>query len=279
MSYTDQPTYAPNPGGSAPPPVKGSNGIATAGFILALLGLLGSWIPVLNVLGILLGVVGVVLAAVGLAKSKKVNAGKGLALAGIVLGALAVIFALLVNVVFVGAVDDAIDESTSTSVTSPGDGGGTSKKGGSSKNGAAGAELGTTRGNPAPIGSTIKGDDWSVRINTVKVVPVDSLGSKAAPGSVLLSVNITATYSGDDEQGSTPWATVKFVAPDGTTVDSTSGSTLFIAENEFDSLATVYQGASVKGDQLLEVPAKDWQDGVLAVSPGLLSDDTFVAVT
>ena len=278
MSYTDQPTYAPHPGGSAPPPVKGSNGIATAGFILALLGVLGSWIPVLNVLGILLGVVGVVLAAVGLAKSKKVDAGRGLALAGIVLGALAVVFAVLVNVVFVGAVDDAIDESTGTSVTSPGGDGGTSKKSGSHKSGAADAGLGATRGNPAPIGSTIKGGDWSVTVNSVTVVPSDSFGSKAASGSVLLSVNITATYSGDDEQGSTPWATVKFVAPDGTTVDSTSGSTLFIAENGFDSLATVYQGASVTGDQLLEVPAKNWQDGVLAVSPDMLSDDTFVAV-
>lgn len=271
MSYTDQPTYAPNP------PVKGSNGIATAGFVLSLLGLLGSWIPVLNVLGILLAVVGLVLAAVGLAKAKKAGAGKGLALAGIVLGVLAVVLALLVNVVFVGAVDEAIDESTGTSVTSPGGDGGNSKKGGSHKSGAADAGLGATRNKPAPIGSTIKGDDWSVRINTVKVVPVDSVGSKAAPGSVLLSVNLTATYSGDDEQGSTPWATVKFVAPDGTTVDSTSGSTLFIAENAFDSLATVYQGASVKGDQLLEVP-ENWQDGVLAVSPDMLSDDTFIAV-
>ena len=52
---------------------------------------------------------------------------------------------------------------------------------------------------------------------------------------------------------------------------------MFIAENEFDSLKTVYNGASIKGDQLLEVPA-NWQDGVLAVSPGMLSDDTFVAV-
>ena len=89
---------------------------------------------------------------------------------------------------------------------------------------------------------------------------------------------MTATYNGNDEQGSTPWATVKFVSPDGTTVDTTSGSTLFIAENEFDSLKTVYNGASIKGDQMLEVPAKSWQDGVLAVSPGMFSDDTFVAV-
>ncbi len=279
MSHTDQPASVPTSGGPAPSPVTGSNGIATAGFVLALFGLLGCWIPVLNVLGILLGVGGAVLAAIGLAKSKKVNAGKGLALAGIVLGALAVIFALLINVAFVGVVDEAVDESTDTSVTSPKHGDeGASEKGGSDAGDSADAELGTTRDNPAPIGSTIEGDDWSVRINSVKLVPSDSFGSNAASGLVLLSVNITATYSGDDEQGSTPWATVKFVAPDGTTVDSTSGSTLFIAEDEFDSLTTVYKGASVKGDHLLEVPAKDWQDGVLAVSPGMLSDDTFVAV-
>ena len=273
MSHTDLPTYAPHPGHQPPAPVKGSNGLATAGFVLGLLGLLGSWIPVLNIFGIVLGVLGVVLAGVGLAKSKKANAGKGLAIAGIVLGALAVIFAILINAVFVSAVDDAIDETTKTSVKAPKSG----DKPASSEENSSDAELGTTRDNPAPLGSEITGDDWTVTVNAVKTVPVDSIGSKAAAGSVLLSVNMTATYSGNDEQGSTPWATVKFVSPDGTTIDSTSGSTMFLAENEFDSLKTVYNGASVKGDQLLEVP-KNWQDGVLAVSPGLLSDDTFVAV-
>jgi hypothetical protein len=273
MSHTEQQTYAPHPGQQPPSPAKNSNGLATAGFILGLLGLLGSWIPVLNILGIILGVLGVVLAGVGLAKSKKANAGKGLAIAGIVLGALAVIFAILINAVFVGAVDDAIDESTKTSVKAPKSG----DKAASNEESSSDAELGTTRDNPAPLGSKIAGDDWTVTINSVKTVPVDSIGSKAAAGSVLLSVNMTATYTGNDEQGSTPWATVKFVSPDGTTIDSTSGSTMFLAENEFDSLKTLYNGASVKGDQLLEVP-KNWQDGVLAVSPSMLSDDTFVAV-
>jgi hypothetical protein len=273
MSHTDQSTYAPHPGHQPPAPVQGSNGLATAGFILGLLGLLGSWIPVLNILGIILGLLGVVLAGVGLAKSKKANAGKGLAIAGIVLGAFAVILAILVNAVFVSAVDEAIDETTKTSVKAPKSG----DKAASDKQSSSDAELGTTRDNPAPLGSEITGDDWTVTINAVKTVPTDSFGSKAAPGSVLLSVNMTATYNGNDEQGSTPWSTVKFVSPDGTTIDSTSGSTMFIAENEFDLLKTVYNGASVKGDQLLEVP-KNWQDGVLAVSPGMLSDDTFVAV-
>lgn len=275
MSYTAEPAHAPQTDQNAPVPGKGSNGLATAGFVLGLLGLLSSWIPFLNIVGIILGVIGVVLASVGLAKSKKVNAGKGLAIAGIVLGVLAVIFAVLVNAVFVSAVDKAVDETTSTSVEAPS---GSGDEAASDDEAASGAELGTTRDNPAPLGSAITGDDWTVTINSVKTINEDSMGQKAAAGSTLLAVNMTATYNGDDEQGSTPWATVKFVSPDGTTIDSTGGSTLFIAENEFDSLKTVYNGASVKGDQLLEVPAESWQDGVLAVSPGMLSDDTFVAV-
>jgi hypothetical protein len=184
-----------------------------------------------------------------------------------------VVFAVLINAVFVSAVDEALDETTNTSVEAPS---GSSDEAGNT--GTSDAELGTTRENPAPLGSAITGDDWTVTINSVKTVKADSMGQTPAAGSVLLAINMTATYNGDDEQGSTPWATVKFVSPDGTTFDSTGGSTLFIAENEFDSLKTVFNGASVKGDQLLEVPADTWQDGVLAVSPGMLSDDTFVAV-
>jgi hypothetical protein len=275
MSHTEQPTHAPHTDQHAPAPQKGSNGLATAGFVLGLLGLLSSWIPFLNIVGIILGVIGAVLAAVGLAKSKKVNAGKGLAIAGLVLGALAVIIAVLINAVFVSAVDKAVKETTSTSVEAPSDAG---DEAASDDKAASDAELGTTRDNPAPLGSAISGDDWTVKINSVKTISKDSLGQTPAAGSTLLAINMTATYNGDDEQGSTAWAGVKFVSADGTTIDSTSGSTLFIAENSFDSLKTVYNGASVTGDQLLEVPADDWRDGVLAVSPGMLSDDTFVAV-
>lgn len=274
MSYTEQPP-APYTGQQPPAAVKGSNGLATAGFVLGLLGLLTSWIPVLNIVGIILGIIGVILAGIGLAKSKKVNAGKGLALAGIVLGALAVVFAVLINAVFVSAVDEAFDETTKTNVEAPNDKGGKAASGGNEK---SDAELGTTRDNPAPLGSAISGDDWTVKVNSVKTVNGDSIGQSPATGMTLLSINMTATYNGDDSQGSTAWASVKFVDTDGTTIDSTSGSTLFLAENDFDSLKTIYNGASIKGDQLLEVPSDTWKDGVLAVSPAVFSDDTFVSL-
>ena len=60
MSYTDQPAYAPQPGPYPPPQPKGSNGLAIAGLVLGLLGLLTCWAPVLNVLSIVLGVIGAI---------------------------------------------------------------------------------------------------------------------------------------------------------------------------------------------------------------------------
>ncbi|WP_407345546.1 hypothetical protein [Pengzhenrongella phosphoraccumulans] len=52
MSDTQVVQPAPTP---QPAPAKASNGLATAGFVLGLLGLLGSFIPVINVGGIVLG--------------------------------------------------------------------------------------------------------------------------------------------------------------------------------------------------------------------------------
>ena len=271
MSYTQQPAHMPYPGPPSPPPVKSSNGLAVAGFVLGLLGLLSSWIPVLSVVGILMGVIGAVLAGVGLSKASKVNAGKGLAIAGIVLGALGVIIAILINVVFVGAVDNAIDEAVESGVTSPGSG----QSGGDAPGDGA---AGSTRANPAPLGSAVTGDDWTVTVHSAKEISEDSLDQTAAAGSILIAVNLTATYEGDDEQGTTPWVSVDYVSPDGTTFDSLGGSTMFIADNEFDSFKTVYPGGSVKGDMILGIPAGNWKKGVFAVSPAMMSDDTFVAV-
>lgn len=107
MSDPQFPIAPPSATTTAP---KGTNGLATAGFVLGLLAVLTCWIPVLNVVGILLGILGAVLAAVGLARSKKVATGKGLAIAGIALGGLAVLLAILINVAFSKAVDDALDD-------------------------------------------------------------------------------------------------------------------------------------------------------------------------
>lgn len=275
--------YATPPAPSAQPaPARAGNGLATAGFVLGLLGFLGSFIPVLNIVGIAMGVVGAILAGFGLNRARTSASGKGLAISGLVLGVLALIIGVVVNVAFANAVDNAIEDTTDTSVEAPAE----SADDAAAEEPADAAEedaepaasaVGTTRDNPAPLGSAINGGDWTVTINTVTPAEADSLGQTAQAGSTLLVVNLTATYNGTDEQGATPWASVEFVTPEGTTVTSYSGSTLFIPDSQFDSLATLYEGASTTGNQIFEVPA-NWQEGVLVVSPDLMADSVFVAV-
>ena len=101
-----------------PPQPHGGNGLATAGFVLGLVGLFGSWIPFLNVMAILVAVIGVILAGFGLAQSKTVGGGRRLAIAGMVLGVLAVVLAVLVNVLLLRVVDTTVNESASVSTTS-----------------------------------------------------------------------------------------------------------------------------------------------------------------
>lgn len=70
--------------GGKPP----SNGLGTAGFVLGLLGLVFFWIPFL---GISLAILGVIMSGVGISSGKKTGSGTGLAIAGLVLGLVALI--------------------------------------------------------------------------------------------------------------------------------------------------------------------------------------------
>lgn len=74
-----------------------TNGAGVAGFVCGLLGLLFLWVPYA---GLILGLLGVILSGVGISNSKRTHAGSGLAVAGLVLGIIAVgIFVILVAAV------------------------------------------------------------------------------------------------------------------------------------------------------------------------------------
>jgi hypothetical protein len=96
--YQNQP--GPYPGGYLPPPFNGyqplpvgpKNGLGTASLVLAIVALLGSWTVVV---AIVLGPAAVVVGFIGRGRVKSGIANNGgVAIAGIVLGALAVIIAL-----------------------------------------------------------------------------------------------------------------------------------------------------------------------------------------
>lgn len=76
-----------------------------------------------------------------------------------------------------------------------------------------------------------------------------------------------------------PWSTIEYVTVDGNTMSSTDDDALMVmAPDELDTLTTLYEGASVTGNELLAVPADTASEGVLAVSPSAFGDKVFVAV-
>ena len=81
----------------APLVAKGSNGLAVAGFVLALLGALTSFIPLVNIFGDFLAVLGLIFGIIGLAKSRSKGAGKGLSIAAIILAVVAFVISIMVN--------------------------------------------------------------------------------------------------------------------------------------------------------------------------------------
>jgi len=232
------------------------NGLAIAGFILAIFGI-GSMIPLFGLGAIPFAVLGLIFSVIGLVQARKGAPHKGLAVAGLVISGLSLLIGIATNAAL-GTSD------TGNIVNAP--------------MGTADTTGIGTRENPAPLGSEITDGDWTVMVNSVTTVDEDSWGSFPEAGYVLLVINLTATYIGNDADGDTPWANVEYVSPSGNTFNSLSSSTMFIPENQFDSLSRLFNGASTTGNMILEVPAENWQQGTLRVSPGLFSSATFISV-
>lgn len=89
--YRPQPAYAPVYAAPAP-----RNGLGTSGFILGLLGAVFGLIPVIGVVAWPLALIGLPLSGVGLSRaSKGIATNKGMAIAGLVLSLVALVFCII----------------------------------------------------------------------------------------------------------------------------------------------------------------------------------------
>lgn len=113
------PTPQPMPAYVPERPRK-DNGLAVAGFVLGLLGFLGSFVPLLNIPAIVIAVVGLILGIFGITTARKAGTGKGLAVSGVVLAALAIVIGILVNAAFAQGVSDAANEADESVVAAEG---------------------------------------------------------------------------------------------------------------------------------------------------------------
>jgi thiol:disulfide interchange protein len=101
------PPPPPQQAGYPQPQQQGTPGMATAGMVCSLIGMIFSIFPCL-LIGIPLGVIGLILSIIGRRHSVERGSGTGLATAGIVMGVLAVVAAAIWIIVSLTADDQGV---------------------------------------------------------------------------------------------------------------------------------------------------------------------------
>lgn len=87
------------------------SGLAIASLVCAILAILGSFVPILNVVSILLALVAVGLGIAAIVSSSKGGKrGKGLGIAGVIVGAVAIIVSILINALVYKAANDIYND-------------------------------------------------------------------------------------------------------------------------------------------------------------------------
>lgn len=117
MSKHDSVDGAQGFGGSSRPATSGT---AIAGLVLGILALVSSWIPIINNLSFFIGAIGLVLAIVGVVGTVRgKRAGKGLAIAALVINIVACAVVLATQSAMSAAIDDATSSPDVAAVSAP----------------------------------------------------------------------------------------------------------------------------------------------------------------
>ncbi|GGE59236.1 DUF308 domain-containing protein [Nesterenkonia cremea] len=273
----------------------GRNVLGLIALITAILGAIFACVPGALILGWILLPIAFVLSLVSLFLQGK---RRGAGIAGLIVSVVGTIIGVIV---FFAVVTDAFDEAFTdeTTASEPQEDEGaeeTEDQNGAEEQPAAAEEDGEgaeassdededlgARSNPYTLGSELSSSDWTVTINSVDldadaaIAEENPYNEAADEGHTYILVNVTATYTGEDPDGATPWVSVSYVSPEGNTFGTTDRA---VVEPEgFDRMATLYEGASETGNFALHVPSEDIEDGVISVDPDMFADTVYVEVS
>ncbi|WP_219414068.1 DUF4352 domain-containing protein [Pseudonocardia nigra] len=226
-----------------PPPPPPQNGLGTAGFVLGLLGLLFSFIPVIGIIAWPLVLLGLVLSGVGLAKARASRAtNTGLAVAGLVCSAVGLLVCIVYAAAFgaaVSAASSAVDDAPAISAPS-----------GDSPPQAPGVETAAAR-----IGEEVRDGSFAFTVTSVET-GIERLGESflqsEAQGSYVL-VHVTVTNIGSEAElfsGSSQ----KLLDAQGRTFDADSGAAVMNLPDSESFLNNINPGNSVNGSVVFDVP-------------------------
>jgi hypothetical protein len=269
-----QPAYQPQQqyGQPVQPPVKvkpGRNVLGIIALIAAGLGFLFACIPGALIVGWILLPIGFILGIISLFLKDKAK------WQGLTAVIVSVVGTIVGFIVFFAVVATSFNNAFGGTDVDVSDGGSSVVE----ESGGSAGDVGT-RENPAAIGSTIEGEDWTVVINSVtpgatdQILAENSFNEAPDAGTEYVLINYTVTYTGEDPEGQMPaFVTLDYVTADGVTVDSLDK--VIVAPDEMDIMSVLYPEATATGNTAIQVPSP--VDGVIAVSPGMIADTVFVA--
>ncbi|WP_166846057.1 DUF4190 domain-containing protein [Isoptericola sp. BMS4] len=277
------PTFEPMPVPPAPgtPPAPRGNGLAVAGFVVALVALALSLVPIVNNGAFVLALVGLVLAIVGLVKARRRAPRQGLAVAGIVLAVLAGA-AVLASQAFYGSVLDDVADSLDDTPVSTGDDAPDEKAADTAEPATTDEDVAAdpepaeqgTRDNPFTFADTVGNDDWTVDLGKPTeawdTVRAENEFNEAPPaGMEYWIVPVDATYTG--AESGTPWVdlTVQFVGDDNVTYSDSCG----VIPDDLMDVGELYEGGSASGNVCVTVPAG--AKGEWTLTAGWIADPVF----
>jgi hypothetical protein len=255
-------------------PKPGANVLGLIALGAAVIGVIFACIPGALIVGWVLLPVAFILGIVGLFLSGKA---KWPAIAAIILSVVGTIVAV---VVFFAVVFTAADEAfggTSTVVEEPAAQAPAEDSAAEEPVEAPAAAGVGSRENPAAIGSTITGDEWTVVVNSFTadanqaVADANPFNEPAPAGSHYASVDYTVTYNGEDS-GFAAFVGIALVASTGEVMENYDSMAYLTDAMGVDEL---YAGGTATGSAVFEVP--DGADVLIRITPGMIADEVFVA--
>lgn len=276
-----QPYGQPYGGPGFPGDQRPSSGLAIAALVVGAISLIVAWVPVINVISIIGGIVAVVLGVVALRKvGRGAAGGKGMAIAGTVLGGVSLVAAIIVNIFLGAAISEAVDaaESAASAAPSaaPADPADEQTVDTEQPAEPADAEAPAAAGGLLPLGQPAEVGDYTVTVNGLNLDADDAIAqadefNPPAEGQYVIA-DVSVVYNGTDEGN--PWMDLSYIFTGTDAEEYDDGTCMAIEKNSVVNVPTLAAGDAADYEVCMDVPAEAIAGGTFAVTPFLSFDQS-----
>ncbi|MCK6210800.1 DUF4190 domain-containing protein [Georgenia sp. EYE_87] len=256
------PGQAPFPGGQRP-----SSGLAIAALVVGIISFVLAWVPVVNFVSILGGIAAVVLGVLALRKANRgVAGGKGMAIAGTVLGGISLVLSIVVNVFLGVAIDEAINsaESAVAPAVQPAESEGTADE-----QTVDTEEPAAAAGGALPLGEAAEVGDYTIAVTGLDLDANEAIAAadatNPAPDGQYVLAEVSVVYNGTEEGN--PWMDLSYILQGADGAEYDDGTCMAIEPNSVVNVPALTTGDAADYQVCLDVPAEAIEGGSFAIEP------------